>query len=134
MAQIVALEGGEKSIQQMWQEMGAALGIAGDDMPVFLGGGASRVKDIVAVIRHGLIGGGEGHVDSQTIKVGPLDATRIIENYVHGRPIAETLPVAWAILQAAIFGVRLKKKAPPVQKPRSRSVKGRSSQTAATSA
>lgn len=111
MPQIMAIEAGDRSILKMHEDMGGSLGVVGDGEPIFIGGGSARVKDIVSVIRQGLIGGGEGMVDGERVTVSPIDATRIVETYVHDRPLAETLPVAWAVLNAAIMGVRLKKKA-----------------------
>lgn len=110
MQQITAIEAGDKSVLKMHDEMGSALGVIPDGDPVFIGGGDARYKDIVSVIRHGLIGGAKGEVDGATVDMSALDATRIVDTFVHGRPIAETLPVAWAVLNAAIMGVRLKKK------------------------
>lgn len=135
--QILAIEQGEKSIMEIWSDLGEALAATtnGDEVtPIFLGGGPARFRDIIAVIKHGLIGGGEGEVDGKSIKVSPIDATRIVETFVHGRPLAESLPVAWAVLQAAVMGVKVadKKKEQPV-KP-SHSGKAKSSRTAASSA
>ncbi|MES2289293.1 MAG: gene transfer agent family protein [Pseudomonadota bacterium] len=107
MPQILSIEGNDRSILKMHHEFGASLGIVADGDPIFMGGGEARMKDIASVIRHGLIGGGEGMVDKVKVTVSPLDATRIVETYVHGRPIAEILPVAWAILDAAVMGVRV---------------------------
>lgn len=93
---------GDKSILLMHDEMGEALGRnpQGDGELVFIGGGVARLRDIYEVIRCAAIGGG----------ASPLDAKTLVDSYVDGRPIAETLPVAWAILNAAIRGVSLKKK------------------------
>lgn len=137
MPQILAIEKGERSIMEIWSDLGDALNAIdrdGELTPIFVGGGAGRMREIVDVIKFGLIGGGSGFVNGAEIEVSPITATRIIETYVHNRPIAETLPVAWAILQAAIFGVRLKKKAEPETVKRPHSKKARSSRTAASSA
>jgi len=133
MAQIVAIEAGEKSIMQIWSDLGDALSLTEGGDVTFIGGGAARFKEVGFVIRHALIGGGEGLVDGVSVKVSPIDATRIVETYVYARPLAESLPVAWMALQAAIFGVRLKKKAEPEPVKRSRSARGKSSRTAASS-
>lgn len=102
----------DKSVLQMHEEMGHSLGIVpGTEMPQFLGGGLSRYADIRATIRLGLIGGNAGRCDGEDIKMTPLSARELVETYVDGRPISETLPVAWAILNAAVMGVTLKKKA-----------------------
>lgn len=105
---------GDKSIVVMHEEMGAALGIEPATEEVrFLGGGAPRIKDVYEVIRCAAIGGGECERDGRTVPVSAIDAKRLVDDYVDGRPFAETVPVAWAILNAAIMGVRLKKKAEP---------------------
>ena len=104
MARIVEIERecGNKSILAMHDEMGHAMGIEREtERQVFLGGGNGRIKDIYEVIRCAAIGGG----------TSPIDAKRLADEYVDGRPLSETLPVAWAILDAAIRGVQLKKKA-----------------------
>lgn len=117
MARVVEVERlcGDKSILAMHEEMGGALGIdqANDNATVFMGGGDGRLKDIYEVIRCGAIGGNERHDGSETSPVSAIDAKRLVDNYVDGRPISETLPVAWAILNAAVMGVSLKKKAQP---------------------
>lgn len=112
MARIVELERvcGDKSILTIEHEMSMALGaIPGMDDPVFLGGGSARIRDIYEVIRCAAIGGGQREANGQTTTVSALDAKRLADGYVDGRPIAETLPVAWAILNCAIRGVQLKK-------------------------
>jgi hypothetical protein len=126
MARIIEIERncGDKSIVTMLDEMSAAMGwTAGDDpAPAFVGGGPVRIRDVAEVIRCGAIGGG----------LAPLDAKRLVESYVDGRPLSETAEVAWAILTAAVWGVRLKKKVEPAEpvKPTRRSAKGKSSPTA----
>lgn len=116
MARIVEVERqcGDKSIEIMYQEMGGSLGIDPEtDAPIYLSGGAARIKDVYEVIRCGAIGGGECRIGEETRKVSPLDAKALVDEYVDGRPFSETVPVAWAILNAALHGVRLKKKAEP---------------------
>lgn len=136
MASIAEIERrcGDKSILLMHDEMGEALshipqdgseGLSVADSRVFfVGGGAARLRDVYEVIRCGAIGGG----------ASPLDAKTLVDSYVDGRPIAETLPVAWAILNAAIRGVSLKKKEvePEVTSDPSPSEKASSSPTAAS--
>ena len=102
---------GNKSILEMHDEMGQALGMMpGSDEVRFIGGGAARIRDVYEVIRCAAIGGGECRRGEKVEKVSPLDAKALVDNYVDGRPLAETIPVAWAILNAAIRGVSLKKK------------------------
>lgn len=59
-----------------------------------LGARAFRHSDIIETIRLGLIGGG----------MAPLDAARLVTTYGADRPLAETLPVALAIMEAVFFG------------------------------
>lgn len=125
---------GDKSIVVMHEQMGAALGMEPESEAVhWLGGGAPRIKDVYEVIRCAAIGGGECQRGEQPEKVSPLDAKRLVDDYVDGRPLSETVPVAWAILNAAIMGVRLKKKAAePEVKSTRRFARERSSPTAAS--
>jgi len=106
MARIVEIERlcGDKSVLTIHDDLGGALGLDADGEPVFVGGGQGRIRDVYEVIRCAAIGGG----------TAPIDAKRLVDEYVDGRPLAETLPVAWAILEAAVRGVRLKKKADDV--------------------
>lgn len=97
----VERECGDKSIVTMLEEMSAGIGIAKDDgVAKFVGVGAVRIKDVAEIIRCAAIGGG----------MAPNDAAMLVNEYVDGQPYSETVPVAWAILNATIMGVRLKKK------------------------
>jgi len=93
---------GEKSIVTMYEELCQGMGIEREtETPRFLGVGPVRIQDVAEIIRCAAIGGG----------MSPNDAGTLIREYVDGRPMTETVPVAWAILHAAVMGVRLKKKA-----------------------
>lgn len=59
-----------------------------------LGASAFRHADILETIRLGLIGGG----------MAPAEAARLLATYGSNRPLAETLPVAVAVLEALFFG------------------------------
>ncbi|MES2783606.1 MAG: GTA-gp10 family protein [Pseudomonadota bacterium] len=86
-----------KSIFQIFNEMGEL---------------SANALDIKETIRLGLIGGNHGLVDGEEIKVGPLTAAQIVEEYVYpARPLDEAMQLAATILHAAIAGVDLKKKA-----------------------
>jgi len=103
---------GDKSIVTMHEEMSAAIGIEkATDEARFFGGGPVRIKDVYEVIRCAAIGGGEAEIAGETVAVSPNHASRLVELYVNGAPYAETVPVAWAILERTLMGVRLKKKA-----------------------
>ena len=127
MARIVEIERlcGDRSVVTMLDEFSLAMGWTNEGEPAFAGGGPVRIKDVAEVIRCGAIGGG----------LAPIEAKRLVETYVDGRPYTETVPIAWAILSAAVWGVRLKKKAEPEEpqepvKRTRRSAKGKSSPTA----
>ncbi|MBM3928761.1 MAG: gene transfer agent family protein [Sphingomonadales bacterium] len=113
MARIVEIERlcGGKSILTMHDELGGAMGLGDDDEPTFIGGGGGRIRDVYEVIRCAAIGGGEAELSGAPVKVSAIDAKVLVDEYVDGQPLAETIPVAWAILDAAIRGVQLKKKA-----------------------
>ena len=59
-----------------------------------LGSGAWRVEDLSNIVRLGLIGGG----------MKPEDALKKVRFYVEHRPPMETVPLAYAVLQAALLG------------------------------
>ncbi|QTL01912.1 gene transfer agent family protein [Aquabacter sp. L1I39] len=60
-----------------------------------LGDGTWRVDDIRETLRIGLIGGG----------MKPTDAHVLVTRYVDGRPLAENISPAMAVLGAALIGV-----------------------------
>lgn len=109
-----------KSIYAIHEELGAGLGL-NEETPVYLGGGAARPSDIREVIRLALIGGNNGVLGSgEEIVVGPAKANNLCDDYLYPhRPMVEGQYIAWAVLNAAIVGVEVKKKAehPPVSDP-----------------
>lgn len=120
MARIIEVERlcGEKSIVTMYEEMSAGVGIGRDDgEPRFVGAGAARIKDVYEIIRCAAIGGGEAEVGGEIVSVSASDAARLVAEYVDGRPYAETVPVAWAILHHTIMDARLKKKEGEAESP-----------------
>lgn len=104
---VVERECGDKSIVTMFQEMDHAEGETDKGLWVFHFLGAVRVKDVYEVIRCAAIGGG----------MSPTDAATLVNEYVDGRPYAETVPVAWAILRRTLLGTRLKKKEEEAESP-----------------
>jgi hypothetical protein len=111
--QVFELErsGGDTSILVMEDRLRAAIGQDADGNAHFLGGGSAMVKDVLETIRLGLIGGNSGMVDGQEVEVGPLRAKQLVNLYAYpARPFEESAVLAWRILSAAIFGIRLKKK------------------------
>jgi hypothetical protein len=114
MARIVEIERlcGDKSIVTIYEELSAGMVIGReDDEPVFIGSGPARIKDVYEVIRCAAIGGGEAEIAGETAKVSPIEAAKLVNAYVDGRPYSETVPVAWAILHHTVLDARLKKKA-----------------------
>ena len=80
---------------------------------VYVPGGRARRHQAFHVIRMAAQYGGEGEVGGEVVKVSAIDATRLAETYVEGRPFGESVPTAWAILQATLTGISLKKKDAP---------------------
>lgn len=125
MARIIEVERlcGDKSIVTIYEELSAGIGIGRDDGQTrFVGAGAVRLKDVYEVIRCAAIGGEEAEIAGEKQKVSPIDAARLVDEYVaDGAPgrYAEAVPVAWAILHETIMGVRLKKKAEETQEDQS---------------
>ncbi|MXP42989.1 GTA-gp10 family protein [Allopontixanthobacter sediminis] len=104
------------------EKLRAAIGAKEDGSFEFVGGGAGLVREIRETIRLGLIGGNCGLVDGEEVEVGPLRAKQLTDLYAYpARPLSEGVVLAWRLLSAAIFGVELKKKAPPVKPARRRS-------------
>jgi Phage tail tube protein, GTA-gp10 len=105
-----------KSIFTIYDELSAGLGYGEDEViPVFMGSGKANALDIKEVIRLGLIGGNSGIVDGLPIKVPPLVAAQLVDDYGYpSRPLSECLGVAWAVLHAALIGIEVKKKEEPI--------------------
>ncbi|NBC37365.1 gene transfer agent family protein [Novosphingobium sp. FSY-8] len=113
MPQVIELErAAGASILTIEEKLRAGIGQDKDGNIVFAGGGGATVSEIRETIRLGLIGGNRAMVDGSEAEVGPLRAAELVRGYAYpARPLAESAALAWRILSAAIFGVRLKKKA-----------------------
>lgn len=99
---------GDTSLLVLEERMRAAIGQDAEGAFVFAGGGAAMVADVREVIRCALIGGNAGMVEGEEIEVGPVAAKQLVDSYVYpARPLAEGVVLAWRILQAAIYGIRL---------------------------
>ena len=102
---------GDISILAIEERLRAGIGQNGDDFE-FLGGGSAMIREVRETLRLGLIGGNSGMVDGEEIEVGPIRAKQLVDQYVYpARPLSEGAVLAWRVLYAAIFGIRLKKKA-----------------------
>lgn len=105
---------GDTSVMTLEERLRGAIGHDETGEVLFIGGGAAMVRDIRETIRLGLIGGSSGMTDAGEAEVGPLRAKQLVDLYCYpARPLAESAVLAWRILSAAIYGVRLKKKADP---------------------
>lgn len=60
--------------------------------------------DLIETARQGLIGGGEGLVDGQEVKVGSLRANELVERYFIPLPLMEQWKLAASILFAKVEG------------------------------
>lgn len=78
--------------------------------------GAYYVDDLVETVRQGLIGGGEGIVDGQPVKVSAMRANELIERYLLAMPLVEQWNLAAAILYAKVEGFVPDDAKPPVDK------------------
>lgn len=65
---------------------------------------AFYLADLRETIRQGLIGGGEGLVDGQAVKVTALRANDMLERYATPMPLVDQWNLAAAILFAAVEG------------------------------
>lgn len=102
---------GDVSVISMEERFRASIGVDEQGGFVFTGGGAAMVKEVRETIRLGLIGGATAMVDGAEVEIGPQRAKQLIEAYCYPvRPLSEGVVLAWQILNAAIFGIRLKKK------------------------
>lgn len=105
MAQIEAIERqcGDKSIVDLANELAKETGLA-EPKPHRLLYGPVKLGNVATIIHRALIGGGRGEVAGELVTVDAERAAWLVATYVHERPLAETAPLAWAILNAAIIG------------------------------
>jgi hypothetical protein len=67
--------------------------------------GKYSVEDLIETVRCGLIGGGEGLVNGETIRVNAVTAAQLVETYCFpAAPLKEAWDLAAAILTASIEG------------------------------
>lgn len=91
-------------IGAVWSRLAASrLNFIGEDVGVPTEA-KFKIEDILEPIRQGLIGGGSGEVDGVTVKVTPVMANRLIEQYVVNRPLQEGWALAYAIMGGLIEG------------------------------
>lgn len=68
------------------------------------GYGAYKLADLVETVRQGLIGGGQGLVNEQPVKVEAMRANQLVANYLHAMPLSKQWDLAAAILYAKVEG------------------------------
>lgn len=94
-----------KSVMAIHSELSRGLTIGPDGEIIFVGTSDATSREIQNVVRFGLVGGGKGTVDGETVDVTPHRASELLEAYgFPARPLAENAAIAFAILNAAIFG------------------------------
>lgn len=99
------LEQQHGSILALWSDLGEAIGEDPVKGPTLLPA-SSRVilAQVRAIIRLAAQGGNRRIVAGHESSVSPVDATALVTDFVDDRPLSETLPIAWAILDAAVWG------------------------------
>lgn len=75
------------------------------------------VHDLHETVRLALIGGNQGRVNGQAVKVDPLRARELTETYVIARPLREQWDIAAAIILACVEGYAPKDADPPKKAP-----------------
>lgn len=91
-------------IGRVWSRLAASrLNFIGEDMGI-ANDANFKIEDIIEPIRQALIGGGQGEVDGEPVKVTPMLANRLVENYVINRPLQEGWRMAYAIVGSLIEG------------------------------
>jgi len=121
------------SLFQIYDDLGAGIGLDTEGNPVLLPGARVFAGDIHNILERALVGGNAGERDGDQFEVDGKLALRLINETLPANIEAYALLV-WDILHATIKGVSLKKKEQPVKpKPRRRSTAGKSSPTAASS-
>lgn len=116
------------SLFEIEEKLRAAMGQSEDGEFAFVGGGSAMLGQVIEVLRCGLIGGDSGMVDGEEIEVGPILAKQLVDQYAYpARPLGETAAMAYRVVHAAVFGIKLAAKKKPKAKRRSgtnRSPKG----------
>jgi hypothetical protein len=77
-----------------WRELDAKTGCGPMELLKRLSAGTWKIDELREVIRLALIGGG----------AKPVDALNLVRRYVDERPLAESVPVAQAILMVPLLG------------------------------
>lgn len=114
----------DASIFQLFDWLGKGLGAVGEEV-VLVDAAEISISQCHSLIRNGLIGGG----------LPEKEAGELVKVYAFpARPAIYDLALAWEILQALVYGVRLKKKAEDAAESLSPSIAASSSSIAEPSA
>lgn len=99
MSRVVAFEReADTSIFALFHAIGESLGAAADGVKVLIGGSNARIRHCQSLIRNALIGGG----------VSEQIAREMIDVYCYpNRPAIHDMALAWEILNAAIYGIKV---------------------------
>lgn len=108
MPRVVAVEREiDGSILELFHNLGENLGVSVGET-VLIGPSAATIKQCQSVIRNALIGGDEGLVGGETLSVGDTLGQELVATYCYpARPAMHDIALAWQILRAAIYGVKL---------------------------
>lgn len=99
-----------KSVTTIFDQIAACLGMAEEGEPKWLGGGSPMIRDVHAVIRLGLMGGGQGSVGGEDVSVSDVRAGEMIESYCYPNvPFEQDCIIAGRVLHAVHHGINLKK-------------------------
>lgn len=99
-----------KSITTIYDEVASGLGLDDSGEVAWLGGGRSLLRDVHHVIRLALMGGGQGSLHGEDVKVSDVRAGELVEAYCYPNvPFEQDCLIAGKILHAVHHGVNLKK-------------------------
>lgn len=102
---------GNTPLSVLYEDMESSTGINQETGAlVYIPGGRARRHHAQHIIRMAAQYGGEAEINGEVVKVSAIDAARLVEQYVEGRPFEEVVPTAWAILHGTLTGISLKKK------------------------
>lgn len=99
MSRVVAFEReADTSIFAIFYAIGENLGQAVDGAKVLIGPSEARLKQCHSLIRNALIGGGTSE----------QEARELVETYCYpARPAMHDIALAWEVMSAAIYGVKV---------------------------
>ena len=102
----------EKPIFLIYEETRSSFYPDDSGRSVYIGGSTANIKDLHAIIKHALIGGGGGVVGGEVVPMNGAKAQLLVEDYCFpNRPIAQDLDLAAKVMEVSVNGISLKKKA-----------------------